>query len=243
MNLAIEYVLRSGEIKQNLRVPFSLFLKRHNSNDKLVVTVHRAFDDSLAIKHWLISECTIDIPVPQFLEYASPAEDLFSSPHIVVPCHSPVWYLEDPFEVVYQHSDEPHASADAAIYNSHIDQCLNSRKHRLSRIAWLWSVFGKTYQVRESGFVSFDHTRHHIRFLKKHHPKLVSHWIRWRRYMLDFDQDESNVAAELAYQQEYIQLCKEEGREPALPKPKKKGFWLNYEFNPFPAFNPNDLFV
>jgi hypothetical protein len=224
MNLAIEYMIRSGEIHSNVKFPISVFINNQDAAEKRVVTVSEAFNQSsLAVKQWFVTKCNAEEMVPPFEWFEISRDDLFTSEHAVVPGFSLHEYAADPFRTGRkQHADEPLASADEDEYNSKFDFLLNSKRHQSSRANWLWAVFKQAY--------NFDHRGHApvqadacSQILKNEAPHLFKKWALWRKYMLDFSTGPGEVSGELMFHNDYDFLIKRENRQPnVLPAPPLK---------------------
>jgi hypothetical protein len=218
MNLALEYYIRTGEFKHMLEFPYSMFLTCYGSNDKLVITIHSCFNsNNVAVKHWKVSDCRPELVLPPFREYEVSRHDLFTSDKTVVPHHSPLWYRADPFRAGRkQNTDPPYAECDEKEYNEACTMMLNTRKHQLARTEWLWRAFLNAYNIELKGFISTSSdTQHSI--LRQHAPQYAHHWNLWSKYLLNFSTKVGQVAGELLFHKEYIDLAKREGRVVDLP--------------------------
>jgi len=238
MNLALEYMIRTGEFQFMLDFPYSVFLNNYDNDHKLVMTIYESFRSGrLAVKHWLVSHCTPDFSVPQFLEYEIDRDELFVSDRTVLPGHYPLWYREEPFEAGRkQHTDMPHAAEDEKSYKDTLDNFLNSKRHRLARIDWLWKLFSSVYNVEMKGYVSTRNATHYMALLKQFYPSLAPNWVRWRRYMLDFSNQVGQVAGELLFHSSYAKQAKLEGRPTPNTVPDEDRRWQRVEINPNPFF-------
>lgn len=218
MNLAIEYMIRSGELRASMKFPISLFVQNSETNEKRVVTVYEAFHENrLAVKHWLVSNCHEDEEVPPCVGHEIGRDELFSSEHTVLSRFDLYGYNADPFKTGRkQHTDEPMASIDEEEYNSKFDFLLNSKKHQLCRTNWLWDRFKNAYKFDHKGYLP---TRSDVygSVLKSEAPHLLKKWVLWRKYMLDFSTQAGDVAGELLFHAPYKELVRREGRTPARP--------------------------
>lgn len=223
MNLAIEYMLRSKELRNNVEFPFSIFIKNSNTNEKRVVTVREIPNKkNLIVKHWFIEKCNFEEFVPPVEDYEISHEELYTSKHIIVPEFDLHPYQVEPFYTgMKQHADEPLASMEKEIYDSHFNFFLNSKKHQISRIDWLWGAFCKTYKFDyvSSIFTSKKYlskisqcVASYVNTLKYKAPQLLKKWGMWQKYMLG--SSTNMVASELLFYSEYQSLIKSENRKP-----------------------------
>jgi hypothetical protein len=207
MNLAIEYLTRSGELKSRTSPPYSLFLNHATiTENKLVVTVH-ANQNKLIIKQWDVVNPTTS-PTPSFIEQVIPQDHLFTSDFVIVPDYDLVWYFEDPYVIgKHQPSDPIEGESQQEEYLSKSRHIMNSAGHNKNRESWLWSRFVHVYNIKVSPFGGHYTSKQDQ--LKTIDPSKLLHWNIWRKYLLDFN---GEVAGELLFQAEYLNKSVKEGR-------------------------------
>ncbi len=228
MNLAIEYLLRSGELKHSLKYPYSLFLVHSDNQAKKVITIHAKCSGKLVVKHWRIQECQETQPSPPFDEFIVDEKDLFQiGGRVVLSGHDLLWYREEPYRAgIQQQSDSPQADQQAEDYKNTLMQFVNSKKHQKARENWLWDRFIATYNIRLP-----TEQPDRLSALKQHCPKYKWHWQLWRRYLLDFSTRPEEIAGELLFQKEYVEQAQQEGRKVKLPEAERSqgnysGSWV-----------------
>lgn len=213
MNLALEYMLRSGELQSSVTFPLSLFVVRAGTEVRTVITISESLNrKKVFAKHWLIGHCGMDDPVPPFEEHEIGRDSMCQSDKVILPGHDLLQYKPDLFKTGRkQHNDEPMASADEREYRESFDYLFNSKKHRKARGMWLWNAFAKTYNLYDTKYPYI--TRESFSsVLKKKYPHLCDNWKMWKKYMLDHAEAPGEVAGELLFGQEYKRLADKEGR-------------------------------
>lgn len=241
MNLAIDYLLRSGELQSNLKFPYSLFVTSADGADKKVVTIYNGFQDGhLVVKHWHLSGCD-NVAVPPFTEHQIAVEDLFVSEATVLPGYDPLWYAADPFETGgSQRSDEPMASHDEEEYNTAFSRIYNSKKHVKARGVWFRDLFAELHGVSMTRYRTVSPDAF-LAVLKNDAPHLTHRWTMWRKYMLDFSMEPGEVAGELLLHDQYRRNAEAAGRavgpfpEIVIPIPELKWDLGGYSFSSAPS--------
>lgn len=223
MNLAIDYMLRSGELLRSATFPVSLFVTRAESEVKTVITISESLGGKkVFVKHWLIGQCGMDDPVPPFQEHEIDRASICSSDKVILPKHDLLQYRPGLFKAGRkQHNDEPRASADEQEYRESFDFLFNSRKHRKVRGMWLWNAFVKNYNLYDTKHPYITPEGFSL-VLKKTAPHLCDNWKMWKKYMLDHAEAPGEVAGELLFSREYERQAAAEGRTtPAEPRWKR----------------------
>jgi hypothetical protein len=222
MNLAIEYLSRSGQLRSSFKFPFSLFVFSEDGEDRRVITVCESFNkNKLSVKHWLLSLCNIDETVPLVNNYEINTEDLFTSQHTVLQKYNLHPYCEQTYKSGgKQNNDEPMASYDEQTYFYCFDHFMNTKAHYNRRLLWLWWSFKNAYKFVEYEINIGISKLSVAKFLENKHPKLLKKWELWCKYMLDMPNEPGTVAGELLFQKEY-----------KIQKKAKKKYvdWMSYD--------------
>jgi hypothetical protein len=223
MNLGIEYLIRSGELKEIVQLPYSIFLNEAETKTPLVITIHGK-KDYLLVKHWLLDKCKEENCVPPFVEYKVHPSELFTSDKIIVPNYDILWYKERSFIAGgKQNTDGILAEKDETEYNNCLSNMLNSSLHKQARAKWIFSYFVLTYHTKHLFYFCDDD----ISFLiKRFFPERQRQWYLWHRYLLNYSNEVGQVASELLFHKEYAEKCIKENREP--------GYLEKVNYGPFP---------
>lgn len=237
MNLAIEYALRTGILKQLIKLPISLFIYNYKQpNECMVVTISNTFggsQDTVSIKHWQVSKCEKKEILPPYAEYNVPRAELFSNERVIVPCHNVVEYEADPFPAGQkQMSDPPYNQTQETKYRECIDNFFYNKKHKNKRRDWLWSLFMEQFLPHSYKEVFRSHSvDSQQNVISESFPVVWKGWLMWNKYLLNFD----GIAPELVFANEYEDKLKSDGflhEEEIVNKRKKRASLLDYSFQP-----------
>jgi len=202
MNLAIEYLIRSGLAREALTLPCSLFLNS-KENEKLVITISKRIE-KYTIKHWEIFNCGNDQALPSMKDYTS--ENMFSD--LVIPSgFHPLHFEEQPVPTEGNTWREPMSTNKYIAYTNNFP---SSENHKIIREVWLWKAFAKIYDPPRSKFThSFlpiyapSSPQYYLKDCclkrlqtdsKNKCPQYWKCWLMWRKHMLD-----SYTPGELAF--------------------------------------------
>jgi len=198
MNLGIEYLARTGLLKEFFTSPCSLFLERSPQSKKklkgmkLVVTISDGVEYHI-VKHWYISLFKNYEALPTMEEYY--VDDVFSDPNVIIPDYRLFKYKNS--YPSRQNSWRTPMSENA--YQTYHDEYFNSKQHRVAREKWLLEAFLKVHLPELVRFASRATTYFGAKIstemiiskqkyeLMNSFPKKNKYWEMWRRYMLDFD--------------------------------------------------------
>ena len=194
MNLAIEYLTRTGLIKNFLQMPCSICLE--SADRKMVVVLKEIFDrpDFIKVVQWLFADRFVD-DWPEKSVFRISTEELFDSEHVVVPFFRPIPYRDEPIPTKYNNYKQPMSSVRL---ENHVTSMTNSYLHKKKRINWLWSIFRSRYfglHCGEYDQYRFEEERSYVRQKRSE----WSVWEKWRRAMLP----EGVAAGELMFQSAY----------------------------------------
>ena len=178
MNLGIEYLIRTGTIKDFLEAPCSLFC-RTEENDKFVITLHEE-NTGYVIRHWKVFAAGKNLPPME--EFYT--EDPFEDPRIKPSGSTLLEYQEEPVEDHDNYYNRPMA---ISLYKSYCEHFLNSNKHQRVKEVWLWRSFTKAANIKFERRVHF-----YMEYLteaaivEEKYPDDWRRWLVWRKHMLDF---------------------------------------------------------
>lgn len=206
MNLAIEYMIRSGELRNQVKFPFSFLIKNNDTDEKIIIVICESFDKrKLIVKHWFLSKCGIDQMVPPVKCFEIDYKDLYTSENVVVPGFD-CFYYQDLFNTGRkQHNDEPMASMDENEYLTHFSFIYNSKNNQNARVGRVWLEFIKVYDLKINTITPYfsSTSNTYAQILKKESPKHFKKWAMWCKYMLDLSNETDAVAGELLFQKTY----------------------------------------
>ena len=203
MYLATEYFIRSGIAKRMLRIPCSLFVTEGLIGEKKVISIANGYrlTDRYVVKHWLVGSCQPEQALPAIREFVISS---LNDPHIVLSGHHLLKYNE---KAVPSHLNSDRHPMMEDIYCHYADTFFGTPEHSTSRQNWLWEDFIRIYfphLLRLCGTIftyrsADDAAADQREIVKKHYPDRWVYWLKWRRYMLDFE----GIPAELAFAGDY----------------------------------------
>jgi hypothetical protein len=189
MNLAVEYLLRNGCIRNMFRMPISLCL--FNQEKKLVVTIKEEtpLTDCCTVNHWNITDCQFYQVLPSISEYRIAKENLFSHHSVMLPGWTLLKYR---YESVPAEQNSDHTPMLEEVYKYYYEDIFDSLLHRETKVNWIWAEFIETYIPEIWHSMPYISTKDSLSelaekqrtFVMNNHPKLWGYWKKWNRYML-----------------------------------------------------------
>lgn len=205
MNLAIEYLQRSGDIQNFLRLPCSLFLE-NLQEERIVVCIAEIDQSKVCITRWYLHESRDGIPSRK--KDTISRDSVFRSHQIIIPGFEPLKYQEQPLPTDRNRYNRP---MDESVYDHTIKRYLNSSRHRQFRENWLWKEFCGVNQLRTYynllkeraerdmyGIVAIGEQRK----VKEKFPEMWDRWQEWKRSLLI----ENEVSSELIFSSFFASL-------------------------------------
>lgn len=206
MNPAVEYLVRSGCIRNVFRMPISLFLFNPDTEVKMVITVKEELPASnyCTVNHWNVTDCQFYQVLPSLCEFRIPKNKLFSHHATVLPGWQLLEYRCEPTPA---ETNEVGCPIMGEIYDYYFDNFCDSFLHREAKVNWLWAEFIDTYFPEICQFVPYieqkdspdEFAEKQRTFIMKEHPKVWSFWKKWNKYLL-FPE---HVPGELVFASEY----------------------------------------
>lgn len=205
MNLAIEYLLRTGIASYSFRAPCSLFLTGDNPKKRIVVTI-RDDVNAFLVSRWNLSKCDPqkDLPESAHIRITS-REELFSSHAVVMPGYS----LLNFHQSKENYSPEMGESEEIQILKQHLFRSkmlniFNSKHHVFKRHEWLWGGFLDAYGVRnicdiDTLNANFRALNGKVALMSAKRNDLAHKWERW---LMELDLH-GQVAPELIFWDAY----------------------------------------
>jgi hypothetical protein len=174
MNLAFEYLVRTGLCRTYLKLPCSLFLT--SVDDGRVLTIHEKDTENYLIKHWHIWECEKDQILPPVKDFIVPKEEVWVSDKTILADFCPLMYYIEPVPYALNSYRNPMSQY---IFNIYHDHFLDSEYHKMKRKKWLWSIFVDIY-LNDWDFWEYPT----IRDVKRTSPRLGNIWSKWHQRFL-----------------------------------------------------------
>jgi hypothetical protein len=185
VNLAIEYLLRTGLLREFMDKSASIFLsgpKNHN----LVVVVEK-LDHKHIIRSWLVDDAVPQYALPPMTDYLSlePFKDLSK----LRTTYDMFKYQEENFPSRYS------APMDQRLYNEYLENILISKKHVEAKRRWLWKLFLSIYapdvqkSITQYHFGYFSASSDLImgrqqQVVQYDLPKIWKNWLMWQDFLL-----------------------------------------------------------
>lgn len=148
MNLANEYLVRSGAVRNLFRTPSTLALKPIWEKERMWVTFNENDDHRIVVSTWNLSR-----PIPSGEELplcdirVLDKEELFH-PGLVVPDgYRPIRYLECSTKANLNTYNKPMDKASYEYYWTHV---FNSEYHQNFKTGWLWDSFIRLHEGKSS---------------------------------------------------------------------------------------------
>lgn len=181
MNLGIEYLIRTGAIKEFFSVPCSLCVE-HWQGAKVAIGIEESFGrSSFLVTHWNLEEPDEDSYLPKSEIHHVPKDQIFSNEKVVLNGFSLLPYAEQPIITAYNRYSHP---MDDITYREFYRSLLSSKQHQIEREVWLWKSFMKLHVPRPvlSLFHYEDRDRTRIVMLEQRivHERYTKKWGIWR---------------------------------------------------------------
>lgn len=204
MNLAIEYLIRTGAIKNFLVTPCCLFVENFNDQTGKVIYIHDILNCpcSYRVDLWdIVNLPSSDLFSDPAKSTEVPKSEIFESDQTVLDGYRPLPYIDQPLAVCKNAFNHPMQSIE---YNYYIKNCLNSGKHHTFKSDWLWRFF--TQKFYSNGLFTNDYAC--LDFWERRsviekeqiyvQSKYQQHWSIWGLWKIKFLLHES-VAPELIF--------------------------------------------
>jgi hypothetical protein len=185
VNLAIEYLIRTGLIKEFLDESASIFLV--GPRDYRLAVVVEKTEYKYLIRHWLLSEATPKYALPPMNDSIS--RDPFADLSRLKSVYSPLEYKEAQFPSRYS------APMEQAQYDQYTENICCSKEHVESKRRWLWNLFVSLYvpevkkSITEFHFGYFSTSSELVMSRQQHvvqydFPEVWKQWLMWEEHIL-----------------------------------------------------------
>lgn len=205
MNLGIEYLVRTGAIRNFFQTPCSLFVE-HWLGGRLAIEIENKSGRSkfYLVTHYHLDELSEDERLPRSENYKVPKSKVFVSSKVVLPGdYILLPYAEQPIDNCHNRYNHP---MDERTYNHFIGRYLHSEAHKQHREQWLWKSFVNLHFKRPIlELLAYEsYHRSSIVFMEQstvqtEEPDKWSIWVMWRKKLLR----STRVASELVFQSAY----------------------------------------
>jgi len=201
MNLAIEYLIRSGAARSLFDTPCSLYIVGRYEADKIAITIDKGY----TVRHWMLDLCSGEQALPPMTEFR--VTDVFQSEAVVKPNYCLLQYQEDPIPSCKNTYREPMPGDEYCFYS---DRFPLSGKHDTAKNCWLWRSFRgiylsglglptQTLSPFRSSKSSEEIVEEQQIFTAECYPKFWKYWQMWLKHMLP----PSKVPGELVFSDSY----------------------------------------
>jgi hypothetical protein len=185
VNLAIEYLLRTGLIKEFFDEASSIFLV--GPRDYRLAVVIEKTEYKYILRHWLLSDATPAYALPPMNDCVS--RDPFADLRRLAPEYSPLYYKEAELPSRYS------SPIDQDKLNSYTEKILCSDEHSESKRRWLWKVFLSIYSPEVQRSITEFHFGYYClstelivcrqqRVIQYDFPELWQYWLMWEKFIL-----------------------------------------------------------
>lgn len=226
MNLGIEYLVRSGLVREFITFPCSVFVKSADGI-KIAVTINKAnighteHCTQYSVKKWFISDCDEKQPIPSMQEEIVRDVDLFHSPSVILKGFSPLYFDCSSVEWKRNRGNNGHPMPDY-MYEDYFHKMFSPTGHKVKRESFLWEAFTEAYIPSIRHMVdqsySFDEfvpnsirsrrtARNDVhvsqqKLVERNFKTIWWAWRKWKKFML-FD----SVPGELIFMRDYSTLA------------------------------------
>lgn len=193
MNLNLEYLVRSGLIKEFFQTPCSLFLEKE-ANKKVVVLAEK--HRTKVAQHWNVFQCASDEALPPMNEYE--VDTFFDNPMVIPRGYRPLEYACQSIPSRLNSWSHP---MEQEMYDLCHNSLLNSWAHIVERRDWLWNAFLEVYEIE----VTYYHSWHNLNRIartfqeqeqvRQCYPRKWKYWQMWLKHLMSF----TETAPELVF--------------------------------------------
>lgn len=206
MNIALEYMKRTGSLSNFLNDPTCLYLESFSKIDKLAVKIQISSQDSFKIQHWILTEKSENLYLPKIVEFEIDKDLIFLSPYTIVENYKPLEYKIDAVKLEENRYDSP---IENSVYQNKYKKFFNSDKHNNYKIDFLWDAFTAlnfnglfhkkkmSCNEKERKFI----IRQEKKYLSDYNPLALNAWKKWYWHLSFPDEI---VAAELIFSNYYL---------------------------------------
>jgi hypothetical protein len=223
MNLGIEYLVRSGLVREFMTFPCSIFVKSADGV-KVAITINKANTGhtehctQYSVRNWFISDCDEKQPIPSMHEEMVQDVDLFHSPSVILKGFSPLYFDCNSVEWKRNRGNNGHPMPDY-MYEDYFHKMFSPIGHKVKRETFLWSCFTEAYIPSIKHMIDDDYGNSYIPSSIRNKARSTVHlkqqklvernfrtiwwaWQKWKKFML-FD----SIPGELIFMRDYSALA------------------------------------
>ncbi len=190
MNLAIDYLIRTGAVIDLFELPCVLFLQNELGKCRAVGAEQLDDGSGVLIKHWCLSKSDEKKQLPLCKTHKIHKKDLFLTNKLIPKGFRPLRYLDEPIPRRY---NEPTHPMDELYYRDFYGHLLSSQKHYRFKHDWLWNAFANLYLQKSLGRQDRMEVNASIRqlYVAKEQDQLAARspdqwekWLMWKSNLL-----------------------------------------------------------
>lgn len=220
MNLGIEYLVRSGLIREFMEFPCSIFVK--SGYKKIIVTINKANNGHtehctmFSVRNFLLHLCEEKSPLPPMTDHMVRDVDLFHHEAVVVRDFAPLYFDCNSIEWKRNRGNGGHPMP-LFVYNDYFANMLYPKPHKIKREKFLWESFTQAYipsidyMIDDKPYVGSwypgpgvkaDKHKAQQKIIESNFKVIWAAWRKWQKLML-FD----TVPGELIFMKDYAALA------------------------------------
>lgn len=180
MNLATEYLVRSGMAQESLHLPCAIFIFHYITHERVIVTVDNV-EKFYKAKKWYVSKATIAEDMPPHDESTLIDKPALFESDLVVPEEYKLIPYHDCHYNQRSYIEPENVRQEAEFYNIHT-QFANTMQHKKARRSWLWNAFCEIHGATAKAY-----------------PR---RWQKWSQFF-DIERSSGEIAPELSFAQVY----------------------------------------
>lgn len=197
MSLGIDYLTRSGVIKEFFDVPSTIFVESIDKKSKKIISIKESLDhaDCYTSRIYDLSATEASNELPASKEYLVPKNEVFVHEKVILSAHMPIPYCDTSVDHRRNVYNSPMEEED---YRYFLENYLLSSRHRAWRADWLWRAYMMLY-LPSLVDKMWDSRRYwQKRLIVEREQSLVrgtkpkSFWIRWALWRNELIKDESS---------------------------------------------------
>jgi len=203
MNLALEYLVRTGAIRKFLQLPCSLCVQDLFGERTVVCLGKPDRSGSLQVTHFHLAFLDENGQMPLSSIYSTYVRSIFDDAKVVIPGHLVVPFAEQPIDTGQNRYNQPMSES---IYEMFVGYFFNPESHQKTREVWLWKSFRELHLDSLPRFGSIFEQQLFLglekSYVRDKHPRKWATWCSWKRQLLV----PTNVAAELVFKPDYERM-------------------------------------
>jgi hypothetical protein len=206
MNLVIEYLIRTGAIRQFLQTPTQLFVEDNSQANRIVIVLQDKPNcpGSCFVHQWYLFEKSEKEFLPYKQTYEISKDSIFEHRQVILDGYKPIKFVANAIKYEQNLYNQP---IEAGTYNKMYSDYLNSKSHKLHKIDCLWDSFARLYfdgllAPYKMRLNKLD--RRHVIDQERKYVRMKDRkaWLAWEAWIKEFLQKDG-VAPELIFWSSY----------------------------------------